>query len=327
VDILPVALDAMGGDFAPSAVIKGAEMAADSGIKILLTGPGEIIENAGKHKNIELQYASEVISMYEDPAKAVRTKKDSSLVVAAQCVKEKRASSMVSAGNTGAAMAAALFRMGRIKKIARPAIATTIPVIGRHPAVLIDSGANADCKSQWLVQFAQMACIYVKKRYGLSSVKVALLSIGEESSKGNLLVKETRELLSKINSFEFIGNVEGRDLLEPPADVIVCDGFTGNVALKALEGSLKFFMNKLLEIFNKDEQTKKAAEILFPHLLPLAEELNPESTGGAALLGVDGICIISHGSSSEKAIFNACKLASDLAKADIVSEITEEIEG
>ncbi len=241
---LPVAVDAMGGDKAPGEIVAGARQARDTlGVPVVLVGSSEKI---GDTLDLPVIEASEVIEMDDDPGPAVRRKKDSSLVRAAEAVRDGKASAMVSAGNTGAAMASALLRMGRLKGIARPGIATPIPRVGTYPSILIDAGANAECTSAMLVQFAQMGAAYASARYHTDSPSVALLSIGEEPTKGNALVKETHAALAQLPGINFVGNVEGRDLLPGTADVVVTDGFTGNVALKALEGSLKFFMGALL---------------------------------------------------------------------------------
>jgi glycerol-3-phosphate acyltransferase PlsX len=263
--------------------------------------------------------------MGEEPGRAIRTKKDSSLVRAAEAVRDHRACAMVSAGNTGATMASALLRMGRIEGVARPAIATPLPVPGAHPTILIDAGANTECRGEWLVQFAQMACAYVKRRYGIEDPTVALLSIGEEATKGNALVKEAHELFSSTQGLRFIGNVEGRDLLAGRADVVVTDGFTGNVALKALEGALGTFMSILGSAIASTPETKAAGDVLLPALLPYAAHVDPEETGGAMLLGVNGVCIISHGSSSARAIVNAIRVAYDMARGDLVGDVRASI--
>ncbi len=324
---MPVALDAMGGDFAPKEVVAGAKKAFEEySIESLLVGDEAILAEFEKGL-LGTFHASESIAMDEDPAKSVRNKKDSSLVRCAELVKNGTCSATISAGNTGAAMAAALFKIGRIKGVSRPAIATTIPIVGNHPLVMLDSGANAECQSDWLVQFAQMGSVYSSVRYGISKPKVALLSIGEEPTKGNPLIKETHKKLAEMENkpFEFIGNVEGRDLLNAVADVVVTDGFTGNVALKTLEGSLKFFMKMLLNIMNTNDETKKAQDVLLNYLLPVANELDPEATGGAILLGIDGISIISHGSSSARAITSALRVADELNKADIIGRLKEAV--
>jgi glycerol-3-phosphate acyltransferase PlsX len=320
---LPVAVDAMGGDKAPGEIVAGACLAVEElGIPVVLVGDPDLIGDTG---GLEVLPASEVIAMDDDPGSSVRRKKDSSLVRAAEAVRDGRALAMVSAGNTGAAMASALLRMGRLKGIVRPAIATPIPQLGSHPAVLLDAGANSECTAAMLVQFAQMGAAYASARYGVQSPTVALLSIGEEKSKGTPLVKEVHELLTDAVDIRFVGNIEGRDLLHAPADVIVTDGFTGNVALKTLEGSLRFFMDTVLEVFAADEEAKKAAEVILPRLAPLAAEFDPDGVGGAMLLGVDGVCVISHGSSSARAIVSAVRVAHDVAVAGLVDSLARAV--
>jgi len=309
----------MGGDRAPGEIVRGARQAADElGIPVVLVGPPDQV---GDTLGLDLLPASEVITMDDDPGQAVRRKKDSSLVRAAEAVRDGRALAMVSAGNTGAAMASALLRIGRLKGVVRPAIATPIPQVGSHPTVLLDAGANAECTSAMLVQFAQMGAVYATARYGVDKPRVALLSIGEEKSKGTPLVKETYALLAEAAEMRFIGNVEGRDLLHDAADVVVTDGFTGNVTLKTLEGALRFFMDAVLGAFATDDDTRRAADIMLPRLAPLAAEFDPDNTGGAALLGVDGICVISHGSSSARAIVSAVRVAHDVAAAGLVGHL------
>jgi glycerol-3-phosphate acyltransferase PlsX len=271
--------------------------------------------------------------MDADPASSVRTMKDSSLVRAAELVRDGKASAMVSAGNTGATMASALLRMGRIKGVSRPAIATPIPVPGSDtPTVLLDAGANAECQAEWLVQFAQMGAVYAKARYGIEAPKVALLSIGEEPTKGNPLVKETHKLLAAgewlgSTGSQFVGNVEGRDLMTDEADVVVTDGFTGNVALKTLEGGLKSLVGSLLAAFDSSDEAREASATLWPVLGPLYGSLDPENTGGAMLLGVSGVCIISHGSSSGTAIVNAVRVARDMVEGEVVDHLRVAIRG
>jgi len=287
--------------------------------------PGEMGDTGG----LPELHASEVIGMDDDPGQGVRRKKDSSLVRAAEAVRDGTALAMVSAGNTGATMASALLRMGRLPHVLRPAIATPIPNpgTGRPPSVLLDSGANAECSPAMLVQFAQMGAAFASRRYGTERPTVALLSIGEEKSKGTPLEKETHALLASGaggDGFEFVGNVEGRDFFHAAADVIVTDGFTGNVALKTMEGSMKFLMGALVEILGRPE-VADAAGVLMTHLLPLAAELDPEGTGGAMLLGVDGVCVISHGSSSAAAMVNAITVAHDLAVAGLVADVARAV--
>ncbi len=321
--LLPVAVDAMGGDRAPGEIVAGARQAvAELGIPVVLVGRAEELGDTG---GLEVLPASEVIGMDDDPGQSVRRKKDSSLVRAAEAVRDGKASAMVSAGNTGATMASALLRMGRLRGITRPAIATPIPNLGSHPTVLLDSGANSECTAAMLVQFAQMGAQYASARYGVANPTVALLSIGEEKSKGSPLVKETHALLAEHDDVNFVGNVEGRDLLHGAADVVVTDGFTGNVALKTLEGCLRFFMDTMLGVFDRDDETKQAAGVMLPLLAPLAAEFDPDNTGGAMLLGVDGVCVISHGSSSARAIVSAVKVAHDVVTAQLVSRLAQAV--
>jgi glycerol-3-phosphate acyltransferase PlsX len=320
---LPVAVDAMGGDKAPREIVEGARRAAtEDGIPVVLVGPPDLV---GDTLGLELVECTEVIAMDEDPAGGVRRKKDSSLVRAAELVRDGKASAMVSAGNTGATMAAALLRMGRLPGVVRPCIATPLPRLGRTPAVLVDSGANSECTPAMLVQFAQMGAAYVSARFGTESPTVGLLSIGEEPTKGTPLVKETHYLLQEAGGFEFVGNLEGRDLLPSPADVIVTDGFTGNVALKALEGSLRFLFDAMLGVFGTNEETKAAADVLLPYLLPMASGFEPENTGGAMLLGTDGVCVISHGSSNATAMVNAVRVAYECATRGLVDHVASAV--
>jgi phosphate acyltransferase len=321
--VLPVAIDAMGGDHAPAQIIDGARQAVAAGIPVLLVGRPDDL-NAVGIDGLELFACSEVIEMDEDPGRGVRTKKDSSLVRAAELVRDGRASAFVSAGNTGATMASALLRMGRIKGVQRPAIATPIPVPGAGHTVLLDAGANAECTGQMLVQFAQMGSAFSRQRFGVASPRVGLLSIGEEDGKGNPLAKEANELLragAAGPGVNFIGNVEGRDLLTDDVDVVVTDGFTGNVALKTLEGGMKFLLGKLFEVFMSTEETRAAAKVLLPALAPIAEAMDPNTYGGAMLLGVDGVCIISHGSSNATAVLNAAGVARDMVTGDLVGAL------
>ena len=327
--MLPIAVDAMGGDNAPGAIVAGARRAVDElGIPVVLVGRAADLGDTG---GLEVIEASEVIAMDADPGSSVRKMKDSSLVRAAEAVRDGKASAMVSAGNTGATMASALLRMGRIKGVQRPAIATPIPVPGADtPTVLLDAGANSECNADWLVQFAQMGAVFARQRFGIASPRVGLLSIGEESTKGNPLVKETHKLLAEGSwigetGAQFIGNVEGRDIMTDDVDVVVTDGFTGNVALKTLEGSLKSIINSLLAAFDSSDEARAAAAALWPSLMPLYDSLDPENTGGAMLLGVDGVCIISHGSSSDRAMVNAVRVAADMVNANVVGHIAASV--
>jgi glycerol-3-phosphate acyltransferase PlsX len=313
---LPVAVDAMGGDKAPAEILAGTLEAAASGIPVVLVGP-EGLEGRG---DLPLIVASEVIEMDDDPAKSIRTKRDSTLVRAAEAVRDGKACAMISAGNTGATMASALLRMGRIKGVQRPAIATPVPVPGGTPTVLLDAGANAEVNADWLVQFAVMGSVYSRQRYGIESPKVGLLSIGEEPGKGDTLRKEAWDLLSAEKSINFVGNVEGRDIMTDAVDVVVTDGFTGNVVLKTLEGTLKTVIKALFGAF-ADPAYKEHADALLPALLPMYATFDPDNTGGAILLGIDGVCIISHGSSSARAMVNGIKVAREMVDTDMVGAI------
>ncbi len=326
---LPVAIDAMGGDKAPAEIVAGAVRARDElGVSIVLVGRPEELGDTG---GIEVIPASEVIAMDADPGKSVRTMKDSSLVRAAEAVRDGKACAMVSAGNTGATMASALLRMKRLPGVFRPAIATPIPCPGADlPTVLLDAGANAECSPEWLVQFAQMGAVYARHRYGLEAPRVGLLSIGEEPTKGSPLVKATHALLAEgawaeVSGGVFVGNVEGRDIMSPDIDVVVTDGFTGNVVLKTLEGGMKALVNAILAAFATSEETKAAGEVLLPALFPLYGQLEPDNTGGAMLLGLNGPCIISHGSSSATAVVNAVRVAVEMVDVDLVGAIGKAI--
>jgi len=315
----------MGGDSAPGEIIAGARRAQeDHGIPVVLVGRPEDLTDIG---DLEVIEASEVIAMDAEPGASVRRMKDSSLVRAAEAVRDGRASAMVSAGNTGATMASALLRMGRISGVSRPAIATLLPTPGSTPTVLLDSGANAECSAQWLVQFGQMGAVFARDRLGIERPRVALLSIGEEPGKGSPLVKEAYVALSeaKFVGAEFIGNVEGRDLLTDAVDVIVTDGFTGNVALKTAEGALKALMTALLTAMAGRPEALAAAEVLTPELDALYREFHPDTYGGAMLLGVRGVCIICHGSAGATAMTNAIVTGAEMVRADVVGHLTEAV--
>ena len=315
---LPIALDAMGGDFAPDLIIKGARRAVDElGLEVTLVGVPELM---GDPLGLPVVACTEVIAMDDEPGTSVRKKKDSSLVRCAELVRDGHASAMVSAGNTGATMAAALLRMGRLPGVLRPCIATPIPNPGRAPSTMVDAGANAECTPEMLLQFAQLASAFASARFSISSPSVGLLSIGEESSKGTPLVKETHELLAQ-SGLNFFGNVEGRDLIPAPVDVIVTDGFTGNVALKTLEGAFKFLFSTILSALDTDDESRAAGKALMPYLLPHVTTLSPEYQGGAMLLGLRGLCVISHGSSNDTAIMNALRVAGEMDAAGVVGKM------
>ena len=327
--MLPIAVDVMGGDTSPPEVVAGARQAArEFGVAVAVVGRPEEMGDTG---DLEVIPASEVIEMSDDPAQGVRRKKDASMVRAAEAVRDGRASAMVSAGNTGAVMASSLLRMGRISGVQRPAIATVIPVPGARPTVLLDSGANSECTAPWLVQFAQMGTAFAAERFGLAEPKVALLSIGEEPTKGTPLVKEANRLLLEPGALRgmgrFVGNVEGRDVLTDAADVIVTDGFTGNVVLKTLEGGVGVLVNAFLTAMTSTAESQAAMEVLMPALKALHAELDPDSYGGAMMLGVEGVCIVSHGASSTKAIVNAVGVAKEMAAGGLVERLRKSVGG
>ena len=323
-----VAVDAMGGDRAPAEVVAGALVAAASGIPVLLVGQEPLVvpllEGVDPGLGLDFVHAGEVVAMDEDPARSVRRKKDSSLVRCAEAVRDGRAAAMVSAGNTGAAVASALLRMGRIRGVARPAIVVPLPVPVRStPTLLLDAGATVDCAPEWLVQFARMGAEYARVRYGIEGARIGLLSIGEETGKGDDLRKRTNELFSALPGF--VGNVEGGDLTLDRADIVVTDGFTGNVTLKALEGGLRTLLGLVVDALGLDREAGLPYELLAPVLGPGVAEFDPETFGGAVLLGIDGVCVISHGSSSARAIANAIRLAAECASAGIVDHMKEAI--
>jgi glycerol-3-phosphate acyltransferase PlsX len=321
---LTVAIDAMGGDHAPAAVVEGALAARDQvGCSILLVGEEsaikECLPGGALPEGIEVLATTEVIGMDEEPGAAVRRKKDASVVRAAESVRDGRAHAMVGAGNTGATMAAALLRYGRIKGASRPAIGVPIPVPFAQPHLLVDGGATVDCTPEWLVQFAQMGRAYARLRLGVDDPTVGLLSNGEEPGKGDDLRKKTFARLD--GERWFVGNVEGRDLMSGHPHVVVTDGFTGNIALKTVEGALKAAAGLVFTTLGAPE-AKAGADVVAPLLLQgVTDYLDPDTIGGAALLGVDGVCVISHGSSGPKAIVNAVRLATDCVTGGFVERM------
>jgi phosphate acyltransferase len=325
-----IAIDAMGGDRAPAEIVAGALRAVDEcDVDILLVGQPEAISphlsGGTTPARVEVLAASEVVAMHEDPANAIRTRKDSSLVRCAEAVRDGRAQAMVGAGNTGATMAAALLRCGRIKGVHRPAIAIPMPVIGTdRMQLLVDAGATVDPDPEWLVEWAVLARAYARVRLGVDEPTVGLLSNGEEAGKGDQLRKAASELLRDVKGFT--GNVEGRDLLIPSADVILTDGFTGNVVLKKLEGALMGLAGLVFGVVDEpDTPWAGAADALKLRLLEAAASMVPDNTGGGMLLGINGVCIISHGSSSATAIVNAVRVARDCVAADVVTRLTEAV--
>lgn len=326
---MKVAIDAMGGDYAPDEIVKGALQAALTyqDTEIILVGQPERIEEvlggSERPKNISVKAASEIISMDEHPANAVRKKKDSSIVVATRMVKEGEADAVVSAGSTGAQMAAALLGLGRIKGIERPAIVTVMPTL-EGGKLILDVGANPDAKPEHLVQYAMMGNIYAEKILGMKDPRVALLNIGSEETKGNELAQMTYPLLKQI-PVNFIGNIEGRDVPFGRADVIVCEGFVGNVLLKTSEGLAGALFQLIKEKITSSTVRKLGALAIKPGLKEIAQMMDYAEYGGAPLLGVNGISVICHGSSKQKAIFNAVRVARECAESQFIEEIRKEL--
>ncbi|MEM9563588.1 MAG: phosphate acyltransferase PlsX [Actinomycetota bacterium] len=328
-DHLPVAVDAMGGDEAPETIVRGAVDAAENhGTPVLLVGDPDRL---GDTNGLPVEPATEVVEMGADPAKAVRRLKDSSIVRAAEAVRDGRASALLSAGNTGAAMAASLLRMGRMKGVARPAIAVPFPVLGSTPTTLLDCGANADCQPEWLVQFARLGTAYARHRFDLERPRVAILTIGEEAGKGNSMVKEACELLEEPAwadecGASYVGNLEGGDLMAGLADVVVCDGFTGNVTLKSLEGGFDIFKSSTRRALAERPELAGLDDAVADALDPLYDGVfNASRTGAAMLLGTRGVTLIAHGSSSESTISNAIRTADEMARAGILHAIRQAV--
>lgn len=325
---MKIAVDAMGGDKAPEEIVKGAVQAVKKySCEIILVGDEnkirEFLKDDPDIKNFPLtiKHASEIIEMGEHPAEAVKNKKDSSIVVATRMVKDGEADAVLSAGSTGAAVTAAQLILKRIRGIGRPAIATPIPT-PKGVTLMLDSGANVDSKPEHLVQSGIMGALYAEHVFGKKNPKVGLLNIGEEETKGNELVKEAYKLFQDVKTINFCGNAEGRDIPEGHFDVVVCDGFVGNVVLKFGEG-LALTILKLIKDAIEDGglSAKVGALLLTPTLKALAKRLDVSEYGGAPLLGVDGCCVISHGSSDAKSICSAIGAAAEYVKGNVLEHI------
>ncbi|TML94197.1 MAG: phosphate acyltransferase PlsX [Actinobacteria bacterium] len=314
-----VAVDAMGADRGPEEIVAGALAAASETVEPILVGPTGL-----ETKGLSLLEAADVVAMDEKPAEAVRSKPNSSLVVACRAVAEGKADAVVSAGNTGAMLAACLLELRRIAGVRRPAIAVTIPA-RRGPSVLLDSGANADARPEDLVQFAHMGAVFAEEILDVRDPKIRLLSIGEEEEKGNQLTLEAHELL-QASDLNFAGNTEGRDLLAGAADVIVTDGFTGNVVLKLLEGTIKNLLEAFREEITASLRGKIGGLLIRPGARRLRERLDPDTYGGAYLLGLRGLAVIAHGNSSQRAIANAVRLAARGVEHDVVGRLAQRID-
>lgn len=322
-----IAFDAMGGDYGPSVTVRGAVLAAaETGAEVVLVGRQDLIEAElrklrGVPSTITVRHAKDVITMYDQPIASVRHRTDSSLVVAARMVAEGQAEALVSAGNTGAVTAVAYLYLGRLPTVERPAIAVMLPS-HRGFILLIDSGANADCRPEHLVQFALMGSIYCQRILGVKSPKVGILSIGEEESKGNQLVKAAIPKLKQL-PINYSGPVEGRDIFSGRVDVVVTDGFTGNVVLKTSEGVAALITGALRREFTKTWVRKAAASVLVPALRSVARRMDWAEVGGAPLLGVNGVVIIAHGRSNVKAIKNALVAAATGVRNGLVQAMAE----
>jgi phosphate acyltransferase len=314
-----VAVDAMGGDRAPEEVVAGALEVAGDGIEPILFGPVGL-ETGG----LDLVETTQVIAMEEKPAEAVRGKPDSSLVAACHAVGEGNADAVVSAGNTGAMLAACFLELRRLPGVARPAIAVVIPA-KRGPSVLIDSGANADARPEHLLQFAHMGSVFAEDVLEVRDPQVRLLSIGEEPEKGNQLTLEAHALLAGADGLNFAGNTESRDLLVGTADVVVCDGFTGNVVLKLTEGTIKTVLEELKEEIVASRRGRVGGLLIRPAARGLRQRLDPETYGGAYLLGLRGLAVIAHGNSSRRAIANAIRLAARGVEHDVVGKLAQRL--
>ncbi|MCB1195145.1 phosphate acyltransferase PlsX [bacterium] len=333
---MKIAVDAMGGDYAPESIVLGVLEAIREfkpNFDILLVGDETrladilAVNGAANEPRIKIIHASQVVGMDESPGISLKKKRNSSIAVSASLAKDGEADAIVSAGNTGAVVAATKLRLRFLRGVIRPAIATPIPS-RKGVSVLLDAGANVDSKPYNLLQFAGMGSVYSKYIFGKENPTVAVLSIGEEESKGNELSKETFKLLKK-SPLHFIGNIEGRDVFSGKADVIIADGFVGNIVLKALEGTHSTFKDLLKSEIQRNILSKIAGLLLYPALKSISKKADYEEYGGAPLLGVDGICIICHGSSSPKAIKNAVKVAHKLGEYKVnqhIEEIMEQLE-
>jgi glycerol-3-phosphate acyltransferase PlsX len=328
--LIHIALDAMGADKAPEPEIRGAILACRNlPVRVHLVGQQERIRPIlneyldGERLPIDVVHASEVIGMDEKAAHAVRAKRDSSMRVGLRLVREKKVAGFFTAGNTGAAMATAKMVLGALPGVDRPALAMVMPTTAGSPCVLLDVGANVDCKPHNLEQFAVMGELYARSVLKISRPRVGLLSIGEEEGKGNELTAETLPLLKQL-PINFIGNVEGRDIYNGHADVIACDGFVGNVALKTSEGLTKLVRDMLKQSLNTTVTAQVGALLSRKAFNAFKKRLDPSEYGGAPLLGVRGVCIIGHGSSNERAIFNGIRVAAEFAQAGINERIERE---
>ncbi|MRX70559.1 phosphate acyltransferase PlsX [Bacillus lacus] len=326
---MKIAIDAMGGDNAPQAVIEGTMKAAGAfpDLEITLVGNESIINQyLTNNERISVIHTEEVIEAEDEPVRAVRRKKQASMVLMANEVKEGRAAACISAGNTGALMTAGLFIVGRIQGIERPALSPTLPTIDGKGFLLLDVGANVDARAEHLQQYAVMGSIYAEKVRGITKPRVGLLNVGTEEKKGNELTRQAFQLLSETEDINFIGNVESRDLLEGAADVVVTDGFTGNVALKTIEGTALSVFSMLKGALTSSMKSKLAAAVLKPQLKEIKNQMDYSEYGGAALFGLKAPVIKAHGSSDANAIYNAIRQTRDMAANSVAETIAHAVE-
>ncbi|KMY53582.1 phosphate acyltransferase [Bacillus sp. FJAT-27231] len=323
---MKIAIDAMGGDHAPKEIILGTNKALAElpSLEVLIYGDKEkITPLLTPNSRAQVIHTDEVILGTDEPVRAVRRKKSASMVMMAQAVADGEAAACVSAGNTGALMAAGLFVVGRIEGIQRPALAPTLPTIDGKGFVMLDLGANVDAKPEHLLQYAMMGSIYAEKVRGITNPRVGLLNIGTEEKKGNDLTKEAFQLLSKQEGIHFVGNVESRDLLNGVADVVVTDGFTGNMVLKTIEGTALSVFSMLKSALTSSLKAKLGAGLLKNELYSLKDKMDYTEYGGAGLFGLKAPVIKAHGSSNANAFYNALKQAYTMAEANVPSKIAE----
>jgi len=327
-----IAIDAMGGDRAPEVLVQGAIQALKDyreGLEIILVGRKDALERElekyGSDRRISIVHASEVISMEDKPTVALRSKKDSSISVAMRLQKNGLADAVVSAGSTGATMATSFMELGKLRGVGRPAIAVTFPCAYRRYCTVLDVGANSECRPENLYQFGVMGSLYVSRALGIENPEVGLLSIGEEKSKGNPTIVEAHKLLANSN-LNFIGNIEGKDILAGAADVVVCDGFVGNIILKFTESIIHFLIATGKDKFTSSLRRKIGTFLLMPAFEEVRRDMDYQEYGGAPLLGINGVTVICHGRSSPKAIRSAIRVAKEMVEGRVNDHIKEQVE-
>jgi len=327
-----IAIDAMGGDRAPEVLVQGAIQALKDyreGLEIILVGRKDALERGlekyGSDRRISIVHAPEVISMEDKPTVALRSKKDSSISVAMRLQKNGLADAVVSAGSTGATMATSFMELGKLRGVGRPAIAVTFPCAYRRYCTVLDVGANSECRPENLYQFGVMGSLYVSRALGIENPEVGLLSIGEEKSKGNPTIVEAHKLLANSN-LNFIGNIEGKDILAGAADVVVCDGFVGNIILKFTESIIHFLIATGKDKFTSSLRRKIGTFLLMPAFEEVRRDMDYQEYGGAPLLGINGVTVICHGRSSPKAIRSAIRVAKEMVEGRVNDHIKEQVE-